>query len=169
MTALAPARGEYQVLLKAYDPRLYGTTEQTQDADYTTDDLGFTFPLTFPLVFNEGLLSGAASLVNAGDIETYPITTVYGPLTAPWSLQLLDPQGVKEIAFVGLDLTSDQSVVINHKARTAVLNGSTNVYNYAVGSDWWALPPGTYSVRLYAFAGASPAKATFTWHNAYMM
>jgi len=169
MEALAPARGSYQILFKAHDPRLYGETLRTQDVEYTTADLGFTFPLTFPLVFNEGGLTGSEDLINGGDFETFPTTTVSGPLTSPWELQLLDSNGVKVLRFNGLSLTSDQEVEIDHRARTAVLNGTTNVYSYAVGSDWWALPAGTTPVRLWAFAGASPAKATFTWRYAYMI
>ena len=169
MEALAPARGSYQIIFKAFDPRLYGETLRTQDIEYTTADLGFTFPLTFPLTFSEGGLTGSEDLINSGDFETYPITTVYGPLTSPWELQLLDPNGVKVIRFGGLSLTSDQSVVIDHRARTAIFNGTTNVYNYAIGSDWWPIPVGTTPARLWAFAGASPAKATFEWRYAYMI
>jgi hypothetical protein len=169
ITALAPARGNYQVIFKAHDPRLYGETLRTQNVEYTTSDLGFTFPLTFPLTFDEGSQTGAENLLNDGDFETYPITTVYGPLPASWELQLLDPLGVKIINFTSLPLTSDQSVVINHRARTAILNGTTNVYNNAIGSDWWALPVGTTGVRLYAYAADPPAKATVTWRYAYML
>lgn len=96
------------------------------------------------LVF--GPTSGGALLTNnVGNYPTWPTFTLTGPLTNP----KVTLQSTGEFFALNTTLSASDTIVIDMKAGTVILNGSTTRYNTMVtGSSWFTLPVGAGSVQV---------------------
>lgn len=96
------------------------------------------------LVF--GPTSGGALLCNnQGNYPTWPTFTLTGPLTNP----RVTLQSTGEFFALNTTLSASDSIVIDMKAGTVYLNGTTTRYNTMVtGSSWFTLPVGASSVQV---------------------
>jgi hypothetical protein len=96
------------------------------------------------LVF--GPTSGGALLCNNhGNYPTWPTFTLTGPLTNP----RVTLQSTNEFFALNTTLTASDSIVIDMKAGTVYLNGTTTRYNTVVtGSSWFTLPVGASVVQV---------------------
>lgn len=173
LAALSPSAGKYQVNFKAFDPRLYGSWQQVDIIYGFTENIGGRiYNKTYNKTYAAGSAGNDTVITNSGDIETYPVITFYGPVTNP-RLTLIRSDGiVYRFGFSGLSLTgSTDSVVVDMGRHTAVFNGSTNVYRYSTGSDWFAFEPDPFSniVRYTADSGGVTSHAIIQWRNAYMI
>jgi len=169
----SPARSRYQVNFKAYDPRLYGAL-QSMDIPFDPNwqNIGGR---TYNKVYNKtySLSSGTSGdtiIINSGNIETYPLVTIYGPATEPEALMIRSDGVVFRFRLTGLVLASvAESVFIDMRQHTVIRNDGTNAYQYAVGSDWWSLEPEFSNVvKFSASVLAQPAHMSIQWRNAYM-
>lgn len=176
--ALQPARGQYQINLKAFDPRVYGLP-QTQVIIPAASGSGRTYSKTYPLTYVGSSSASDVLIYNNGDIETYPSVRIYGTCTGP-AIILFRSDGMVFTVSLGSLVLSDNThyVDINLKYRTAVMDaGRTspadpgqNVYSYTLGSQWWALEPGDENqVRYTAASYGSDSYASFVWSDAYML
>lgn len=106
--------------------------------------LGSTFPAVFPVSYAP--TSGGALLTNnAGNYPTWPTFTLTGPLTNP----TVTLQSTGEFFSLNTTLTASDTIVIDMKAGTVILNGSTTRYNTVVtGSSWFYLPVGAGTVKV---------------------
>lgn len=174
LAALSPSAGKYQINFKAFDPRLYGAWQQTV-LPYMSQNLGGR---TYNKTYNKTYVTppGVSSdqiITNSGDIESPPILRIYGPAPNP-KIALFRDDGVTQyVQLNGLTLTgASDYAVIDVRRRTAVRNTGQNLYDFAVGSDWWALEPDPWVnvVRLLSDtpSGGTPY-ATIDWRNAYMI
>lgn len=169
LDALSPERSTYLINLKAFDPRMYGPL-RTANVFTPTSGSGRAYSKTFPYTY-VGTGSAQDILVtNDGDIETYPIVTMYGPATTP-QITLFRSDG--RVFTVRVDIvltTAADSVIVNLRDRTAFTNTGQNVYNFTKGSSWWALEPGSGNTVRYTATSYDPASyAKFQWSNAYML
>ena len=64
------------------DPRYYDNGVQTAIMTYTTP-LGRTYPRVYPLTFGGGSNTQFATVINSGWTNTYPLISIYGPVTNP--------------------------------------------------------------------------------------
>jgi hypothetical protein len=166
--ALMPARGDYRIDFKAFDPRFYGLSEQSGVVVPGASILGRQYPKTYPRSYTIPLTAATTSeITNSGNLDTFVTGVITGPITSP-SLQIvLGPNESETLTFNGLTLGATDYVQFDMRAQTAVMNGSTNVYSFAAGSNWWKLPIGTWTVRLLAFDYSGSASASLNWRNAY--
>lgn len=175
MQALSPGRTSYQVNLKSFDPRLYGSNQAANLQYGVSDNLGGkTYNKTYNYTYgaSSGLGPSSQYANNGGNIETYPTITFYGPITNPRITMLRSDGKSYFFTLTGLTLAdvSDYAVA-DLGARTVVRGTGANLYNYAVGSDWFSLEPLplTQQLLLSGSAGSSPAYAAVSWRNAYMI
>lgn len=174
MAALSPSRTPYQVNFKTFDPRCYGYW-RTVDLLYGINENagGRSYNKTYDKSYSTSASSpDRAIITNAGNYDTGPIVTFYGPVTSP-RLTLQRSDGVLLVfALTGLVLGSVfDTVTVDLAKRTAVRWDGTNVYKYAVGSDWFVLEssPFVNTVVYSGAAGASPSHASIAYRNAYMI
>lgn len=173
MTALSPSRTPYQINFKTFDPRLYGTDNTVTLPFGITDNIGGrTYNKTYDKSWTGTIGLNSAFVNNGGNFDTAPIVTFFGPVVSPrLTLQRSDGK-VFSYKLTGLTL-SDVSdyVVCDFAARTVTRWNGTNLYNFAVGSDWYTLEPLpiTNFVLYSGDSGSAPSYATVQWRNAYMI
>ena len=145
------------------DFRYYDYTTQTATMAVTVP-LGRTYNRTYNLTFGGGSQTQTATVQNNGDTTTYPIITIYGPITNPVVGSLTSSQTLS------FNYTMGQSDIISIDLlnKTILLNGNP-ARNLLIGSSqWFAAPPGT---NLFYFTGTNTVSgqtsATVQWNNAY--
>lgn len=135
---------EAQVQLMADDPVIYSADAEVSSGVSAPAGGGATFPLIFPITF-EQTTSGQVTLVNDGNVDTYPVISLSGVLTNP----LIRNTTTGDVFQLTYTTDADDTVEIDMEARTVVLNGSTNLITAVVtGSDWWALRKGSNVINL---------------------
>jgi hypothetical protein len=90
--------------------------------------------------------SGGALLVdNIGNYPSFPTFTIAGPVTNP----KVTLASTGEFFGVTTSLSGSDTLVIDMKAGTVILNGTATRYgNVAFGSTWFGIPPGAQSVQV---------------------
>lgn len=176
LAALSPSASKWQVNFKSFDPRLYGVYRNVDLLYGVSDNLGGrTFNKTYPYSYATAATSPSTAIISQGayaNMETFPRVTFYGPVTNPRiTFQRSDGQ-VFFMTLTGLTLTDiSDTAVVDFLTRTAIRGNGANLYNYTVGSDWYALEPLplTTTVQYSGSAGSSPSHAVVAWRNAYMI
>jgi len=145
------------------DPRYYDYTTQTSNMT-PTNPLGRTYNRTYNLTFGGGSQTQTATIVNNGDTTTYPIITIYGPVTNPVVGSTTSAQA---LSFNYTMIQSDV-ISINLQYKTILLNGNPARNLLKGSSQWFAAAPGT---NLFYFTGSATTigqtNATVQWNNAY--
>lgn len=173
LTGRAPSNSPYQVNFKAFDPRLYGI-EQTVDVGYSIleNSGGRTYDKTYDKDYLDSADYGV-QLVNIGNQETHPVVVFNGPAVSPRLVLSRGDGATLSMALTGLTLAAPgNTATVDFLRRTVVSEAGANLYNYAKGSDWWAIEPSDFMtsyVTLLAASGATVGvtAATVTYRNAY--
>jgi hypothetical protein len=154
------------VSFKSFDPIMYDAQPSTAVAPAPSVVTGAPFPLMFPVDFVES--SGTDTIAtNNGNIATYPIITISGPVTNP---RLMNIDKDQTLRFDGLILNSGDSITVDFKQRIALTNSGGNIYGSITDdSTFWSLEPGDTTFRYTADRAASPSQAVLTWNDAYML
>ncbi len=100
-----------------------------------------------------------------GTIETYPVATIYGPVQNPSLTNLTTGQTV---GFASYSLAIGETLVIDFAAKTAKLNGVTNVRGSLTQRDWWGLQPGVNEIAFDTDQYAAQTKVVFSYRNAFI-
>lgn len=164
-----PSRGPFQIHWKAFDPRLYGE-EKIREIHASVESSGRSYTKVYPKLYAGAGVHSDVTLVNAGDIESYPVIVVYGPVTTIKLERLLPDEAPQVVKLLGISLASAaESVTIDFASRTAFLADGTDVYTKVRDTTWWGLEPGENQIR-YAGSGIGPgSKVVITYRNAYMI
>lgn len=174
IAGLSPSLSEFQLNLKAFDPKLYGILQQAQAVAPPVADYGITFDLSFPVVFPDANIQPQNLIItNSGNIETYPIVTIVGHTVSPRLVLTRYDNTQHTVALDGLTVTANDSVVVDFLRRKAIMNGDIDVYSYATHSEWWALEPTVNGIdNIVSYTGTDiqeGSTATIFWRNAYMI
>lgn len=145
----------------AADPRIYDEAEQEASLGPAPNN-GASFPITFSLNFGGGV-GGETAADNDGDIETYPVATITGPVTNP----RLRHVGRDAFVQANLVLASGEELVIDFAARTIERGGVSYYSSIDPASSWWALDPGTNQVQFLGSGTASGTEALLQWRSAW--
>lgn len=153
-----------QAQFTAYDPIIYAGTAQSQTGIAVPAGGGLTFPLVFPLTFESSGSTGQVTIYNNGNIETYPTLTITGLMTNPL---IRNTTTGETFQLTYTSLVSD-TIVIDMKARTVTLNGTTNLLGDVVaGSDWWTLTPGANTVAVSTGSTSDTGTLGISWRSAF--
>lgn len=173
MQYITDTKATYSVLVTAADPRRYSTTLSTATTALPSTTGGLVLPATFPVTFSATTVAGSITAANSGSIETRPILTITGPVTAP-SIAALYPDGTVRQLIYALDLAAGDVLTIDTDARTVLLNGTVSRRRFLTVSGPWPVIPAANngpSVVTYQFqspAYNATATLTATWRSAWM-
>jgi hypothetical protein len=146
------------------DPRYYDNTTQTAAMTYTTP-LGRTYPRVYPLTFGGGSSTQSITITNSGWTNTYPLITIYGPITNP----VVGNSTTGNALNFNYTMAQSDTIVIDLQYRTILLNGSP-ARNLLLGSSsWFAAAPGNSQFYFYGTGTTyGVTNATVQWNNAYI-
>lgn len=168
--AMQGARGDYQINFKAFDPRFYGDETHTAELLPGVVSSGRAYPKTYPYGYTIGTAGeGDVLIANTGNVETFVTATIHGAATSP-QIVIFYPDSTTDTFTLNYTLDTDDTVVIDFRNRTAILNGSVNIFEQTIGSTWWSLPPlSSYPIRYAPFEALPGTSVDLTWNNAYMI
>lgn len=149
-----------RVELIAGDPNIYTQTENSETISPPIPG-GITLPTEIP--FALATSGGLATIANAGNGVSWPIITIQGPSTGAHVRN--STLGVQ--FNISIAITASQTVVIDPKNQTVLLNGSTNYLQYFTG-DWWWLEPGNNSIQFNSEDNDPTSFVTIAWRSAYV-
>lgn len=155
--------GLFTIELFAEDPYLYDQNIQTNTINMPSGG-GATYPVIYPVTY-AAKTGGQLTLNNAGDADTYPIITLYGPLTSP----IINNVTLGTTFVVNLTLNSGDVLVIDMAKKTMVLNGITNAMQYFnLNNTWLTLQPGNNLFSLSSSLSSDSGYMTVSFRNAYI-
>lgn len=157
---------KFQIPLVSARAEIESSQEQTAVVDPgATGFVGFTEPIVEPL---ESVLAdgGQQFIVNQGSAPAAPTLSIEGPITNP---RVLNNTTGEELRLL-FDLAAGETLVIDFRQRTVLLNGTASRYSAVEfpASTWWALQPGSNDVRLNALTAGSGAQVTVGWRHAWI-
>jgi len=146
------------------DPRYYDNGVQAAIMTYTTP-LGRTYPRVYPLTFGGGSNTQFATVINSGWTNTYPLISIYGPVTNP----VIGSVTANASLNFSYTMAASDVISIDLLNRTVLLNG-TPARNLLLGSStWFNAAVGT---NQFYFTGSGTTAGTTTasvqWNNAYV-
>ncbi|MEW9530754.1 hypothetical protein [Microbispora sp. NPDC049125] len=149
--------------LTAVDPRRYDANPVTVTATLPVGlTAGRTYSRTHPVVYGGVTPGGGGSVYiqNDGDYDETPaVITFVGPLVTP---RVEHPQSGRSLTF-DVTLDYDDTLIVDLKAKTALLNGAVNqAYTITAGSAWFMLTPGLNEFAFRGTAGTAPPDITPT-------
>lgn len=135
------------LVFRAHDPYLYDTVATIVGPFFASAAPNF-FPITPIRLGSSSVLSGF-SVENDGDVEAYPVWTIHGAGSA---ITLTNNTTGKSLALTGnggLTLGTNDTLTIDTKARTVLLNGATSEYSkLSFASSLWTLAQGFNSISV---------------------
>lgn len=121
-----------------------------------------TYDLTFQAPGTPG--PGVVYASNAGTAPTWPTVTITGPVDTP----RLENRTTGETLELATTLSGGDVVVVDTRARTVTLNGTSALQLLAVGSAWPALEPGANELAYRSDDGTpTTSTATLSWRSAW--
>lgn len=128
---------------------------------------GMPIPMPIPMDMSVGG-STSATLVNNGNILSYPSITITGPVVNP---TLINEQTGQTIDLTYELTDSNEMIIIDTLRRTviyyATAGGSPVNIRGAMEGDFITLQPGNNVIKLI-LASTSDGKAAFSWRDSYL-
>ncbi|MBA4544000.1 phage tail family protein [Thermoactinomyces daqus] len=149
---------------RAFDPFFYSTQVFTNTYELNTNPPKW-FPL-FPLRLGGDAISTEIQLDNQGDIETFPVWTIYGPGQNPVLLNLTTGY---YLMFENLSLDVNEFVTIDTQKRIIEKDDGTNLYpELSIGSTLWRLNAGVNIVHMEMDGASSDSKIVVWYRERYL-
>lgn len=157
-------RDDVPLELYAPDPRWYALALSSVELEVPSAETGRTYDRVYPLSYGGGT-GGTSTANNAGGVETWPTTTITGPITNPRLENVTTGQTLR----FALELAAGQTLVVDHHERTVLLGGTASRYSTLVRPvEWWPLEPGDNDLRLAADSSGVGASALVEWRSAWL-
>jgi len=120
---------------------------------------GLTWPLTWPLTWGTAAAT-TSTTTNAGETEAEWSATITGPTTNP----LIEHVTSGAVLRLELVVAGGESVTIDSKARTVLLNGSSRS-SALTSRQWFTIAPGANEIAFRADSGTGTMTLTYrnTW------
>lgn len=151
--------------LELYSPdyALFSQTLQSVSISRSTGG-GSVYPFIYPIIYG-AQTGGEQTFVNSGNVESYPIIYLNGPLTNPVIQNVTLGRSIS----LNLVLSSTDQVVINMKERTIVKNENESVIAYRTDdSRYWWLLPGNNVVRFFTGSSGDTGNAQIQFRDAFL-
>lgn len=161
LTRLASSAVTASVEFAALDPYLYATAAVggTIPLGSGSSTPGVVPDLTYDLTFQPPGTAGPGVVyaTNQGTAPTWPTVTITGPVDTP----RLENRTTGATLELDTTLTGGDVVVVDARARTVTLNGTSALQLLAVGSAWPTIEPGANELA-YRSADGTPTTSTAT-------
>lgn len=128
---------------------------------YKTVGGGFILPVITPIVTSPG--TTPATITNSGAVTISPQIVLKDRFTNPKITNKRTGQFIK----INVTTAPGDTVTIDMKNRTIVLNGGSIAAYRSSDSSWWTLPPGDSMVTLESDSGADNTTGKIRWRAAY--
>lgn len=163
--SLAPFRVEFEIPLKAADPRKYGPL-RTDSTGLPVAGGGVESPVASPFVQIGGGSAGRVTLQNSGTTDTIPLLRVSGGGMTD-GVEILRIETGQLIRLEWPILASD---VVEFDAGTGQvwLNGQSPIAGSLTKAQWWTLGPGETTTLQFASLGVVTGTPILTaeWRDA---
>lgn len=144
------------------DPRLYDAFDTTTTLSPSVASAGRSYNRTFNFTYGAGSNPSSVNLVNAGNTTTYPMFTMYGPLTNP----LISNNTYGQYLWFNMTMNVGDTFVVDCKNKTALLNGVSVRGSMIQGSAWTTLAPGTNNIQFTP--GSGTGQCSITYRSAWL-
>lgn len=121
--------------------------------------------LCTPFCINATVVAGRASIISCGSSPTGATLTIWGPAVEPRVTLLAGGQSLV-LRYHGT-IAADQFLVIDTRARTALLNGVVSRRGQVSG-DWFLIPPGPSELAFAATTYNPDARLEVAWRDAWL-
>lgn len=155
--------GRIAVELHASDPLIYAETQSSGSTGFPAGGTGFTFPVTFPLVFGAAGTGGVVNAANAGSVPVPWQASITGPWVNPTILHVASGRQLT----INVTLATGEVLTVDSAAQSILLGGTASRFSSLVQpASWFDLDVGSNEVR---FGGASgTGNATLTWRSGWI-
>jgi hypothetical protein len=171
---LTGAAGPVQVELTVRDEG--AIANRTFNVDDVRGDLSssvqaYAAPLvgvTFGAIGGGGGAAGYQVLVNNGNQNTDPVSTINAPggATGPLHLERVESG---EVITLNYNMQPNDVLELDHDLHTVTLNGNTNRADIVDPSTaWWALRPGNNTIHYRTDGPAAGSYAELQWRDAWL-
>ena len=149
-----------------FDGLTYSDEVHELSTGRVTGGAGFTPPFVPPFTLGAGT-AGSLAAANAGNTTGWWEATLTGPLDQPVIEHLESGLRLAFTANGGVDLSAGQTLVLDSRRRSALLNGTADrLTQLSVDRDWWGLSHlAVTTFRLTAGDGAGQLRVR--WRDAY--
>lgn len=155
----------------ATDPRMYDSELQTAVASLPAGNGGLSWPITWPTSWGSSSGGGTILATNAGNFETRPVITIFGPVDNPTIANVTSGQSLT----FAITVNTGDSLVIDLSAKTVLYYvGGTGLGGNRIGtmnrstSQWWVLVPGTSTIQYTANTVSTGSTMTLAWRSAWL-
>lgn len=155
-----------QVQLQAEDPTIWSDPAITASSGLIGTYGGFAFNIGFNFGFGTTTgTAGSAAAFNNGDKPADATIVINGPVVNPTIVH----DGLGYALAFNASLSATDTLTINLRNRTVLLNGSANRRSWLLGtSHWFLLQPGTNNVLFLGTAGVGGTpNMSITYRSAY--
>lgn len=166
----------FQLPLLATDGRMLSavpkTTSPVQVNSLPTDGLdwvtggGLDWSTGGGLNWGTSNAGGVLQLNNDGNVETWPVFTIVGPVVQP---SLTEPATGRQLYYSGT-LLAGQTLTIDTSpfTRSVMLDG-TDRFGFMLSAQWMSVPPKKSGGQLLLqYGGSGTGTALATWYDAYI-
>jgi hypothetical protein len=151
------------LVFRAHDPYWRSTSNSVRT--YSAGSSTATFFPFFPLRLSSSEVFAADTVDNVGDVQTWPVWTATGPMTA----LVLKNLTTGEALTLTVTLTSGETATIDTDAKTLTKNDGTNLFPYL---DWssvlWALRRGSNSIQVELNGGGGSSSVQLSYPTQYL-
>lgn len=136
------ARGSVE--FEAVDPMWYSVDELEHGSGMADPGGGRLYARTYPMTYGLSLGSGDLVVTNYGNMDSYPILLIRGPVVSPVI------QNASQDMYVQFDtdVAAGQVLRVDMAAHTAVIDNFANRRGSLHPlSQWWSLSPGDNQIR----------------------
>jgi hypothetical protein len=154
-----PSSAVFIIQAVAPDPLIYQATAQSSGQIARPVSGGAVYPLIYPVTYSD-TSGGVATIYNDGESETWPVITLRGVMLNPY-IYSVEADRFIELAYE-VD-TPEDVIVIDMKAKTIMLNGTTSLISTkSTDSDWFALALGPNTIRFSTGLTSDPGTMEVT-------
>jgi hypothetical protein len=155
----------FKIELEATDPTIYDNSSGGA-LTATLPKLvsgGYTYPVVFPVIYTGG--GSPTTVTNSGSTNVYPTVTLTGIMNNP---VLTNQTTNLAFSLTNLITGSADTVVIDMRQRTVLLNGSNIFGDVGPLAAWWYLQPGSNSITLTTPNSGDTVTGTVSWRSGFM-
>lgn len=155
----------FKLDLIAADPTVYDNATGTA-LTATVPKLvagGYTYKVIYPVIYAAG--TTPTTITNSGTTVVYPIITLTGVMNNP-----IITNTTTNVFFSIPSFTTvpSDTVVIDMRQRTILLNGGSIFNKVSSTSTWWNLQPGGNAISLTTSTGGDTVSGLVSWRSGYL-